>query len=461
MATFPRATALAVALTACSFGGSAPSAVAPSVIAPSPAPQQREVVRNPADPQYTVRLRRDASGRTWTGWEEVSFANAETTPLGRIWLRMWSNGLDGCDPMEISITDPGSGSWGAPTTDCTAIPVDLDSPLAPGQRTALRFDLRVRMPARNDRFGYAEGMALLGTPLPTLAVHDDHGWHLDPSVSFGESFYSVVGRYRVTLDVPAGLRTPTTGRQVGIRRAGDREIRTFAAEDVRDFAWAAGDFRLIERRAGSALVRVWFRPEVVPAGRADDMARLARASMTTYGSAFGAYPYQEIDVVLTDFRRYGGMEYPQIVFANPIDRVVTHELAHQWWFGIVGNDEYAEPWLDESLATWSMFLPLEPWRACRAYRWPSATARITGDMAYWSNHQEEYGTIYSGGGCMLADLAHRFGLARFEAILAGYARTRWFGVARREDLIATIDRAAAAQLPDLDMAAFWARWRVG
>jgi hypothetical protein len=461
MATFPRATAFVVALTACSFGGSAPASVGPSASAPTPVPQQGGVVRNPADPEYTVRLRGDATGRTWTGWEEISFANADATPLGRVWLRLWSNGLDGCDPKAIAITHPGSGSWGAPTTDCTAIPVDLDSPLAPGQRTALRFDLWIHVPARNDRFGYAEGMALLGTPLPTLAVHDDHGWHLDPFVSFGESFYSVVGRYRVTLDVPAGLETPTTGRQMGVRHVGEREMRTFVADDTRDFAWAAGDFRVMEEGAGGDLVRVWFRPELVPPRRAAEMARLARTSMTTYGSAFGAYPYPEVDVVLTDFRRYGGMEYPQIVFTNPIDRVVTHELAHQWWYGIVGNDEYAEPWLDESLATWSMFLPLEPWRACDRYRWPSPTARVTGDMAYWSDHTKEYGTIYGGGGCMLADLAHRFGLAPFEGILAGYARSRWFGVARGEDLIATIDRAAAEQLPDLDMAPFWARWRVG
>src|SRR4029453_12567244 len=112
MATFPRATALVVAMTACSFGGSAPSAVSPSATAPGPALPQREIVRNPADPEYTVRLRGDATGRIWTGWEEVSFANAETTPLGRVWLRLWSNGLDGCDPMAISITDPRSGSWG-------------------------------------------------------------------------------------------------------------------------------------------------------------------------------------------------------------------------------------------------------------------------------------------------------------------------------------------------------------
>jgi Peptidase family M1 domain len=461
MASFPRATAIAAVLTACTFGASASTSPAPAATDTEAALARAGVVRNPADPAYTVRLRSDASGRTWAGSESVSFANAAAAPLGRVWLRLWSNGLDGCDPMAITITHPSSGSWGAPTTDCTAIPVDLDEPLAPGARTRLRFDLRIHVAARNDRFGYAGGLSLLGTALPTLAVHDDLGWHLDPFVAFGESFYSLVGRYRVKLDVPDGLATPTTGRQVAVTDAGDRAIRTYTADDVRDFEWAAGSLRKVQATEGDQVVRVWYRPAFVTSTKAQHLLGLARDSIATYSAAFGDYPYPEVDVVLTAFRGYGGMEYPQIVFANPMDRVVTHELAHQWWYGIVGDDEYAEPWLDESFATWSMFLPLQPWVSCNGYDWPSPTARITNDMAYWSDHQDEYDTIYGGGGCLLADLAHRFGLARFEAILAAYARDHRFGVARTEDFTTAIDRAAATDLPGLDMTAYWDRWRVG
>jgi hypothetical protein len=461
MAAFPRATALLVVLTACTLGASASTASTnmsgdPTVAAPT------EVTRNPADPAYTVRLRADATGRTWSGWESVSFANADAAPLGRVWFRLWSNGLDGCDPMAITITHPSSGSWGAPTTDCTAIPVDLETPLASGARIRLRFDLRIQVAARNDRFGYAGGLSLLGTALPTLAVHDDFGWHLDPFVAFGESFYSVVGGYRVTLDVPTGLATPTTGRQVATTVEGDRSIRTFVADHVRDFEWAAGgSLRQVRMSDGNELIRVWYRPGFVTSTKAGHVLGLALRSMQTYTAAFGGYPYPEVDVVLTAFRGYGGMEYPQIVFANPEDRVVTHELAHQWWFGLVGDDEYADPWLDESFATWSMFLPSKPWVGCDAYDWPSPTARITNDMTYWSAHRKEYGTIYEGGGCLLADLAHRFGLGRFESVLASYAGDHRFGVARTEDFTSAIERAAATDLPGLDMSAYWDRWRVG
>ena len=75
----------------------------------------------------------------------------------------------------------------------------------------------IDLPKRNDRFGYHGGLALVGTALPTLAVHDDLGWHLDPYVDLGESFYSIVGAYEVTLNVPKGLRTPATGVAVASR----------------------------------------------------------------------------------------------------------------------------------------------------------------------------------------------------------------------------------------------------
>ena len=61
---------------------------------------------------------------------------------------------------------------------------------------------------------------------------------------------------------------------------------------------------------------------------------------------------------------------------------------------------------------------------------------------------------------MLANLAHRFGLQRFLAILRSYASRHWLDVARTADFTARIEKAAAADLPGLDMAAYWSAWRV-
>jgi Peptidase family M1 domain len=453
MAAFPRATAFAVVLvlTSCTH-------------APSPTsenPSAAEPTRTPSDPAYHVRLRASPDLRGWTGAESVAFTNRSADPLARVWLRLWSNGVQGCSTRAISISNLHGGIPGDLGVGCTAVPVTLDTPLAPGDRVSIGFDLTIRLPARNDRFGVYGGLALVGNAIPTLAVLDDEGWHLEPYVAFGESFYSVVGRYRVRLDVPTGLDVPATGPLVARRTEGDRTILSYAADDVRDFAWAAGDLSLLTGKAGDVTVHVWYRATMIEAARARTMLGVAEDAVSTYSRAFGTYPYPDVDVVLTAFQRFKGMEYPGIVFANPEQDVVAHELAHQWWFGIVGDDEYAEPWLDEAFATWSQFLPSHPWQNCDAYDWPSAGARLTNDMAYWRSHPDEYGTIYAGGGCMLANLAHRFGLVRFEHVLARYAAEHWLGVARTEDFQAAVERAAARSLPGFDVASFWSTWRVG
>jgi aminopeptidase N len=208
--------------------------------------------------------------------------------------------------------------------------------------------------------------------------------------------------------------------------------------------------------------------QIVVSYRADQLSRTqartalgyAVRSLDTYSAAFGTFPYPEMDVVLTGFTAFGGMEYPTIIFTNRGKITISHELAHQYFYGIVGDDQYQAPWLDESFATWVSYLPFGGWKKCAYFRWPSDTARITNDMAYWADHLTEYYTIYSGGGCLLANLADRFGLDRFVEILHDYAQDHWLGVTRTADFKAAVEVAALADGLDFDPATYWTHWRV-
>jgi hypothetical protein len=412
-----------------------------------------DVVRNPGDPYYEARLRASQGGRVWTGRINISFTNLEAAPLSQIYLRLWSNGVDGCAAGAIEIWDLTGGSKGSPALDCTEVPVTLSQALAQGERTIISMRLRITLPRRRDRFGFAGGLALVGTALPTLEVHDDLGWHHDAFEDLGESFYSVTGHYRVTLVGAPDLDTPATGTLVSSLPAdGGLVARTYSASDVRDFAWAAG--RLEQVSGGTApKVVVSYRAGAVTKTQAQNMLAAAQKSVSTFSASFGAYPYPELDVVLGAFPDFGGMEYPTIVFSE-VDRwTVAHEIAHQWWYGLVGNDQYAEPWLDESLATWSEELPWGAWVGCPSYAFPGA-ARLTSDMGYWGDHSGQYDVVYDAGGCMLANLAKKLGTTRFLQALRDYAADHWLGVARTEDFTAAIE--AAATIP----ADFWDTWRV-
>lgn len=431
-----------------------------AVLVPAAPARADTIVRSPGDPSYVVSLRTGSLGHVWRGTERVSFTNLESDPLSRVWLRLWSNGVEGCGSQAIFVTKMTGGVAGGLSRNCTALPVDLSTSLAQGERTTIAMRVSIELPQRNDRFGYHAGLALLGTALPTLAVRDDLGWQLEPFVDLGESFYSIVGSYQVTLDVPTGLSTPTTGYAVSSQTNASRRITTYEARNVRDFEWAAGRLETVRARSGATQVVVSYRPGDITRAQATTGLDVAVRSLRTYSRDFGGLPYPEIDVVLTGFTAFGGMEYPAIIFANRGRITIAHEVAHQFFYGVVGNDQFDEPWLDESLATWTSYLPFGGWKKCGSFRWPSRAARITNDMAYWAEHPNEYRTVYSGGGCMLANLADRFGLGRFVEVLRGYAQANWLGVSRGDDLKGAIEEAAMADGLVFDPTAYWARWRV-
>ena len=214
------------------------------------------IIRDPGSPAYVVSLRGDALGHSWRGRESITFTNLEADPLSTIWLRLWSNGVNGCGAQAITVAAFHGGTAGVLSRRCTALPVDLGSPVAQGDEATISMRVTIDLPKKNDRFGYHGGLALAGTALPTLAIHDDLGWHLDPFVDLGESFYSIVGDYQVTLNVPSALRTPTTGVAVASQTAGARRITTYVAHHVRDFEWAAGRLAAVRGRSGSTEVIV-------------------------------------------------------------------------------------------------------------------------------------------------------------------------------------------------------------
>lgn len=419
--------------------------------------------RLPDAPETTATLRTGQSGHRWRGDVEIAFHNGGSVPMHEIWLRLWPNGIAGCaGSLPVRTSGMEGGVAGNLEVECTALPVALDEPVPEDGTGEIRFRIAIDLPHRNDRFGWANGLALLGSALPALAITDADGTHLDPYSDLGESFYSQVGAYSVTLDVPQGLDTPATGTLTSAVAADGRVVRTYTAADVRDFAWAAG--RLRQRTASDrsgVLVRIWH-----PTGRGEDgriALNAALGAMNEYRRGFGPYGYPEVDVVTAENMTFGGMEYPTLVFANPNPGVIAHELAHQWWYGIVGNDEYREPWLDEAFATWSQRL-IHGGSAsgCRQRPWPSASARISNAMGYWDAHPGEYGpVVYEQGACALAALADRFGLERFLDILAGYVAAHRLGFSTTGRFTSAIESAAAALPTAWDPTAFWERWRIG
>ena len=406
---------VAIVLAGCGGGDSGGSPAA------RPAPATAE--RWPAPSRYVL----DAgyADGVLTGRERIAFANTGPAPLDRVWLRLWGNAFGGCARRYVDAELTAGGRAGAERADCTALEVELERPLAPGARTTLELRIAVTAPRRPDRFGRYAGAAYFGNALPILAVADEDGWALPAYTFKGESFYSLAAAWDVTLRLPGGTRAAMTGTE---REAGPGTVRS-TAEHARDFMIVAGPLREATRRAGAVTLRHWaVRGGGEGPGAAERALDMAARAMAGYAARLGPYGRDELDLVEGP-RSYArgaglGMEYPELVLTPARFRVLAHEVAHQWFYGIVGNDEWTEPWLDEGLATAAQYR-LVGYRPRCAGRPSSLTATVA---ELERRPQRIFAAIYDGGACALAALERGMGRERLDALLRDLVRTHRDGV---------------------------------
>lgn len=287
--------------------------------------------------------------------------------------------------------------------DRTVLRVPLAEPVPPGGTLTLELDFEARLPEVFARTGYRRDFFLAGQWFPKLGVLEPAGtrgrartgWNCHQFHAHSE-FYADYGRYHVEITAPAAFVVGATGRRVALRKHADgTQTHVYEQDDVHDFAWAADPGFVELRRRFVARERVT-PEEYAEAGRllgrsAEELrlsdveiVMLAQPNHLTqarqqidvlleaierFGLWYGPYPYETVTVVdpPRDARGAFGMEYPTFFTAGtsfqlgrwPFDRlrlqeeVVAHEYGHQYWYGLVGSNEFEESWLDEGLNTFS------------------------------------------------------------------------------------------------------------
>ncbi|RCH69998.1 M1 family peptidase [Streptomyces sp. SDr-06] len=414
--------------------------------------------RTPSAPTYTVDLASDTSGTSWSGHESTTFTNASSTALSEVYLRLWDNAHGSCSAMPITVSNVTGGTAGDLSVDCTALRIDLPTPLAQGQSATIGFDLGITVPSGADRFGYDGAFSNIGNALPVLAIRDAAGWHLDPYTNNGESFYSLAADFKVTLDHPTGLLVPATGTSVDTPGSSGRTLTTATASKVRDFAWAAGPFNKISGTSAAGTAVNIYSVSDISSADAQSMLATAKSAVDTHAARFGAYPYGELDAVIDNNYWFGGMEYPGFVLDLVSTTALTHEIGHQWWYGIVGDDEYNSPWLDEAFTDYATDLAQnKTGTGCwNSVSWASSAEKITNSMAYWDAHSSRYSTVvYGYGKCALHDLRRVLGDSVMAKLLKDYAASHWYGVSTTAEF-----KAAAQAVTSTDLTSLWTQHRI-
>jgi hypothetical protein len=421
----------------------------------SAAPKRLETPARPAErwpdrARYALDLRYDEKAYTLAGSERISFANTGPDTLRSVWLRAWANAFGSCGAPRADVKVTAGGTLGERREGCTALEVRLAKPLARGQRAEVALDIRVTVPSRPDRFGRVGEIAAFGNGIPILAVEDRGGWHRPPYTDRGESFFSLTSSWRTQLRLKRGLAVASTGMQTAARDDGDERVVTLGAPQARDFTLVIGPMTVRTLDASGVRLRRFVK-RGTPEREIRAALRTARAALFAYEHRFGSYEAKELDIVEGPAEVANGgvaMEYPELVLTPAWPPALVHEIAHQWWFGIVGDDEYNEPWLDEAMAEYSAArLPTRISGGNRLGQCKSLPKRLpplTSSMARFDKAPPRLysRSIYVAGACALTRLERGIGQTRMGRFLRKLISDHRYGVLTTKEFVAGLRKAA-------------------
>ncbi|MCA1583213.1 MAG: M1 family metallopeptidase [Acidobacteria bacterium] len=487
--------------------------------------------RSPRNANYTIDARLDRDSRTISGVETIRWRNIGHAAANEIRLHLYWNGwrniastwmreralpggaatlttrpeedwsyseigtialvgADGTPGPDLAATltylHPDSGN----TEDRSLASLPLAAPVAPGETIALRITWQARVPRAFSRTGVIGNNYFIAHWFPKVAVLEGEGW-TSHEFHANTEFFADYGSYDVRLTVPQGWVVGATGTEQSRTDNPDgTTTHRYREDDVHDFTWTTSpDYREYrERFAHPTLPAVDMRLLLQPEheGQQDRHFAATRAALRYYGEWYGAYPYGHVTVIDPAYQSDAdGMEYPTLFTAgtrwlaprqtNQPESVTVHEAGHQFWYGIVANNELEDAWLDEGLNTFSeervqslLFQPnypvarlfggFIPWQArdiqlnratdgngLNGYR--RAAERdvpATPTFRYWPGTHAQI--TYSKTALWLHTLERMLGWERLQPALAAFFERWKFRHPKPEDFFATIQEVTQTDL---------------
>ena len=419
----------------------------------------------------------------FSGQMTLFYTNQEAVPLTVLNFRLFPNGGKSYGDGSLTVenlavnSQPLESDLSVADSVLTAV---LPDELPAGKSIELTADFQGEIP-RDFGGGYGlynqtDGVISLSGWFPLLAVYDDQDWNLDPVSAIGDSVYSDAAFFEVTVTVPEDAVVIATGEQTAQEKlsTGRKQIR-YLSGPARDFYLIlSSDFQRVVRQAGETEINSYYLGENQQA--ANLAADIAADSVEIFNHYYGLYPYTELDVVEAPMRYAAGIEFPGVIlvgrqyyqqYQDTFFAIVTaHEVAHQWWYNVVGSDVIDEPWMDEALVTFSSNLYFEKEisqgmydqlidyyrRVVEQSNAEESGALITDSLEAFEATPERRSLyspiVYSKGALFYAELREKIGDEAFFSALQGYYAENLFGIGTPEELLGWFETASGEDLDE-------------
>jgi hypothetical protein len=343
----------------------------------------------------SIRCTLDPGTHMLTGSNVITYTNNSPDTLEAFYLHLYPNAyrerttpliedhLTGVWTILVGLTGSARG-WidiDGLTVNGDSVSFDVDGtiltssfprPLLPGRTVSIEIDFSELVRKKLGRSGFIGDHYDLAQWYPKMVVYDKNGWHAD-QFRKGE-FYGEFGDFDVEITIPDEFVIASTGILVsgdaGWEKAaaaagnpdassasGHAKTVKFRAENVHDFAWCADpEFALETTEYNGYEIRAFYRKW--NSSWADSALARGVRCMKWMEDFAGPYGYPQISIV--DVPSGGGMEYPMLVMnGSPDEDLMLHEIGHNWFYGMLANDEREEAWMDEGMTTYQTYLHRE------------------------------------------------------------------------------------------------------
>lgn len=340
------------------------------------------------------------------------------------------------------------------TTYVVGIPEDLVMPFV--------IDLSFRLDVGFEATGWAgtsrDGQVLrLGYWFPVISTDHPFSTTLDPS-------YTAVATFDVTMEIDPAIQFAHTGEITGRQTLPDGRTRyVMHADNVRDFALALSPAYSVDRSTSAGGVTIELYTVDASARARQTILATAADALDQLSALIGPYPYATFRIADAGPSMPGGVEFPMLIYINPayspLDRLIYHETAHQWLYGIIGNRTLLDGWIDEGGAEFfERGLPTgfteAPEIPAEGYRYPiDATAfEMSGVDRQW------YYSIYEQGARFWYAVAWQIGWEFFWAAMRDVYVEHAFGIITPWELLSTWQRYSVTDLRPLFHDTFRYTW---
>ena len=420
-------------------------------------------------PMYQLAIEVNTAARRIDGHMVLSFTNRSGQTLRDVVLRLYANfppdifGDGGDLRMDLrNVRADGQPATPRYEAGRSAARVALPAAAAPGAdvRIELDWSANIRPWQRSD------GTFSLPSYYPMLAAWTGD-WRTD-TTRFPDHVFVDAAHYEATITVPTGMQVISSGTTRQARQAEGRTTFEVTAGPVRELAFSVGKWASANAAHQGIAVNVYYKPGDGLEAAARQVALHAAASLAVYNDRFGAYPYGELDFHLINARRGFdiGVEFPGLIYLLVNGRyteetrfVTAHEVAHQWWYGVVGNDIYREPWIDEAFAQYSPILVEEqvagPVAAQRTYQRhveqlaSRSNAPCAMGLTTYASWNAYYAAVYGRCAKFLHTLRQELGDEAFFSGIRRYYADNKHGFGTTAEVRAALEAASGRELDAL------------